>query len=326
MPPKPLLPLSLPLPSLPDLKALPAFRETVFSGLDKLPNGRAEGPLTEGALVLEGGGFRGTYTSGVLDAFMENGLNFSATVGVSAGAMNGLNYTARQIGRSARANLTYRHDSRYVGVRAFKESGSVIGFDFLLEDFNTLDPFDQEVFTRYDRRFVVQATNCLTGEAAYFENGKCEDIMRAVVASASMPFVSVPVEIDGVPYLDGGCAEKIPLRWAMNEGYEKIIVIKTRDAAYRADDNELLDDALLRTYPHYPAFAKALSTNNSRYNALLDEIDALDAQGRIYAICPSEPLDVSNLEGDMEKLGAIYYIGYRDGLTHLEGIRDYLKS
>ena len=314
----PKLPLPLPV-------SLGHINET-YSGVEKLPNGQASLRLTPGCLVLEGGAFRGLYTSGVLDAFMENDLNFAATIGVSAGAMNGVNYTAGQIGRSARVNLTYRHDPRYVGLHAFKENKSVIGFDFLLDELNEWDPLNTDVFNREDRRFVAQATNCLTGEAAYFEKGKCDDIMRAVVASASMPFLSAPVDIDGVPHLDGGCAAKIPLQWALDEGYSKIIVVKTRDATYRANAKEIMSDALFHTYPNHKAFANKLATNDERYNALLDEIDALDAAGRIYAISPSVPLEVGSLEGDMEKLAWVYYIGYNDGLAHLEGIHDYLKS
>ena len=134
----------------------------VFSGLSRLPKGLASDQLTEGCIVLEGGAFRGLYTSGVLDALMEAGINLSCTVGVSAGALNGMNYVSGQIGRSGRLNLTYRHDSRYVGLKAIRKNRGVIGFDFILKNVNKEDPLNEERFFRPDSRFVVVATDCIT--------------------------------------------------------------------------------------------------------------------------------------------------------------------
>lgn len=130
-------------------------KNKVFSGLDRLPKGLASEQLTEGCVVLEGGAFRGLYTSGVLDALMEAGINLSCTVGVSAGALNGMNYVSGQIGRSGRLNLTYRHDSRYVGLKAIRKNRGVIGFDFILKNVNKEDPLNEERFFRPDRRFIV---------------------------------------------------------------------------------------------------------------------------------------------------------------------------
>ena len=84
----------------------------VYSKLDQIPCGIASNKTIDGCIVLEGGAFRGLYTAGVLDALMENDINLSCTIGVSAGAMNGVNYVAGNIGRTARINLKYRHDSR----------------------------------------------------------------------------------------------------------------------------------------------------------------------------------------------------------------------
>lgn len=155
-------------------------KNKVFSGLDRLPKGLASEQLTEGCVVLEGGAFRGLYTSGVLDALMEAGINLSCTVGVSAGALNGMNYVSGQIGRSGRLNLTYRHDSRYVGLKAIRKNRGVIGFDFILKNVNKEDPLNEERFFRPDRRFIVVATDCITGRPRYFEKAERETIFQAV--------------------------------------------------------------------------------------------------------------------------------------------------
>ena len=203
------------------------MKEKAYSGVAALPTGQYTGPLTPGCMVLEGGAFRGVYTSGVLDALLQAGIQMQCTIGVSAGALTGLNYVAGQIGRAARINLTYRHDPRYVGPKALRRNRGVIGFDFLFDTVNQWEPFDEATFARTDRRFLAVATDCTTGRAVYFEKGACPALFQAVRASASMPFVSKPVWIDGMPYLDGGCADKIPYAWALAAGFEKIIVVRT---------------------------------------------------------------------------------------------------
>ena len=297
---------------------------SVYSGIDGLPKGRASDRIAEGCLVLEGGAFRGIYTSGVLDALMEADINLRCTVGVSAGAMNGVNYLSGQIGRSGRINLRYRHDSRYVGVEAVKANHGIIGFEFVLDELG--DSFDQERFNQPERRFVAVATNMNTGKAEFFEKGKCVDIMRAVQASASMPFASAPVVVDGSPCLDGGCSEGIPLHWAMEQGYEKILVVRTRPADYRRDEHKGRTALISRMFSGHPDFADSLIASNERYNRVCDELEQLNAQGRILVISPSQPVSVHRLEGDMEKLGDLYYMGYHDGQNKIDAIRTYLEE
>ena len=175
-----------------------AHSDDVLAGI---PHGRASEALVPGCLVLEGGAFRGLYTQGFLDAMMENGLNLSCVVGVSAGALAGANYVSGQIGRSARTNLVYRHDSRYIGARSLLHSHSILDVGFLTEDRGVLEPLDRERFDRPEQRYVAVATDCETGEATYFEKGRCSDILLAARASATMPFLSPVVTIDGKPYL-----------------------------------------------------------------------------------------------------------------------------
>ena len=139
-----------------------------FSGISKLPNGNTSNKIVPGCIVLEGGAFRGLYTSGVLDALMQFEINMQCTVGTSAGALNGFNYVAGQIGRSARINLGYRHDSRYVGLEAFKNNKGIIGFDFLMKGTQYFDPLNTPRFMNPTRDFIAVCTNCKTGRPEYF--------------------------------------------------------------------------------------------------------------------------------------------------------------
>ena len=295
-----------------------------YSKLDEIPRGSASEELSDACLVLEGGAFRGLYTQGVLDAFMIYGLNFSCVVGVSAGALSGMNYVAGQIGRSARINLGFRHDSRYVGARAFAHSHSPLDVGFLVEDRGVLEPFDHARFAESPQRFVAVATSCLDGSVAYFEKGRCSDIYTAVRASATMPFMSPAVMIDGTPYLDGGCACKIPYQWALDQGYRKIVVVKTQDASYRKPAE--VNRAAFHVYRNRRAFAQKLAYSALDYNLQCDDIERLHAEGRLLRLAPSAPVTVSRLESDMEKLGDLYWLGCADAIDALDQIRAYIQA
>lgn len=299
-----------------------------YSGLSKLPSGRTSDVIAPGCAVLEGGAFRGVYTSGVLDAFMEEDLNFECTVGVSAGALNGMNYVAGLIGRSGRINLSQRHNPRYVaGREAFRENAGVIGFEYVFhgyEEDHPEDPYDFDRLYSTPRRFVAVATNCNTGEAEYFEKGKCSDILQAVRASASMPFVSKNVIIDGQPYLDGGCRVKVAYAWAMEQGFGKIVVVRTRLKESRRKVGKASGGLTRMFYHKYPKFAETQATSSARANADCDEMDRLESEGRIFVIAPSKDLGVSRLEKDMEKLGELYWLGYEDTRRQLPALREYL--
>ena len=279
---------------------------------------------------------------------------------MSAGALAGANYVSGQIGRSARTNIAFRHDSRYIGAKSLLHSHSILDVGFLTENRGILEPLDRARFDRPDRRYVAVATNCETGEATYFEKGRCSDILLAARASATMPFISPAVMIDGVPYLDGGCSDAIPYRWALAQGYEKIVVLRTRDKAFR-DKGRVLRraDALAeayvkrklpgagRVYRAYPAFAEQLSRREQsavnriyrrypalaaafmdsyrRYNEACDELEQLHETGRLLHVCPSRPIEVGTIEGDVTKLRDLYLQGRQDCLDLLPAMRKYLN-
>lgn len=297
----------------------------IYSGIDNVPSGTAPDDIIDGCMVLEGGGFRGVYTAGVLDYLMQNGINMRSTVGVSAGAMTGVNYVSGQIGRSARVNLRYRHESDYIGIGAIKKNDGIVGFDFVYNEIDKTEPLDKERFNDPSRQFVAVATNCLTGKEEYFDKADCSDIYQAVRASASLPFVSKMVDIDGKPYLDGGCACKIPYKWALEQGFEKIIVVKTRDDSYRKPTPKpQVSTVCDMTYRNYPEFARSLANSDENYNRECDELEELRQQGRVFVVSPSQPVTVSRMESDMEKLGELYFLGIEDAKRNLEALKEYL--
>lgn len=296
----------------------------VYSHLDEIPSGRAPEGLTEGCLVLEGGAWRGLYTQGVLDVFMENGLNLQTVIGTSAGAMAGMSYVSGQIGRAARFNLAHRHDKNYVGIKAMLEDHGITGFSYLFRTLKTEDPIDEERFYDPARKFIVTATNIETGQTEFFDRDSC-DIEKAVQASATVPYISEAVEIGSGRYLDGGIGTKIAYQKAIDDGHEKIVVVRTRDRNFRKPVHRPLG-LTRREYRHYPLLKNSLMEEAPRYNVLVDRLDLLEEQGRLYVLAPSEPIDIRRFEGDLDRLGEIYFLGRRDALEYLPEIREYLET
>ncbi|MBR3816609.1 MAG: patatin family protein [Clostridia bacterium] len=304
------------------------MKNKVYSGIDNILSGTAPDNVIEGCMVLEGGAFRGVYTEGVLDYLMTQGINMSCTVGVSAGAINAANYVSGQIGRSARTNLRFRHNSDYVGLRAIRKNDGIIGFDFLYNELEKIEPLDRERMYDERKRIVAVVTNLLTGKEEYIDRDECSDFLQAIRASASLPLVSKPVLVDGTPCLDGGCVCKIPFDWAIKEGYEKIIVIKTREDTFRKPDEVKTEQIKLANfiYKDYPEFAKVLPYNDVNYNEQCDRLDKLRDEGKVFVMSPSQPVIVGRLEPDMEKLGELYFLGVEDAKRSFDELKKYLEK
>lgn len=262
------------------------------------------------ALVLEGGGLRGVFTCGVLDCFMDHGVRFPFTVGVSAGACNGLSYMSGQRGRARSSNIDLMEKHHYVGFRYLLTQGCIMDFKLLFEDFpEKIIPYDYDAYFANPDRYVMVTTNCLTGKAEYLEEkASSERVMSIVRASSSLPFLTKITYVDGVPMLDGGIADSIPVAYAMDQGYEKMVVVLTRNKGYRKKNGRMRIAKVF--YRRYPQLQKTLSERNAVYNRTMDLIEKLEAEGRIIVIRPERPVEVGRMEKDTGKLSALYQEGY----------------
>lgn len=261
-------------------------------------------------LVLEGGGLRGVFTCGVLDCFMDHGIRFPFTVGVSAGACNGLSYMSGQRGRAKSSNIDLMEKHQYVGFKYLLTQGCIMDFKLLFEDFpEKIIPYNYDAYFSNPDRFVMVTTNCLTGKAEYFEEKtSAERVMSIVRASSSLPYVTKITYVDGIPMLDGGIADSIPVEYALAQGYNKLVVVLTRNYGYRKKERSM---PLAKTfYKKYPELQKALSLRNSVYNKTMDLIERLEQEGRITVIRPLKPIEVGRMEKDSTKLSALYEEGY----------------
>lgn len=262
------------------------------------------------ALILEGGGMRGTFTSGVLDNFLDKGIDFPFTVAVSAGACNGLSYMSRQRGRARRSNIDLYEKYRYVGLKYLFTQRNIMDFKLLFETFpNEICPYDYDAFFARKERFVMVTTNCLTGEACYMEEKTSpERVIEIVKASSSLPFAAPMVTIDDIPMLDGGIADSIPVQYAMNQGFKKFVIVLTRNIGYRKEEKN--NPFVKLFYKKFPKLQDAINQRAANYNKTLDLIDKLEAEGRALVIRPEKPLQVSRIEKDINKLVDLYNEGF----------------
>ena len=270
------------------------------------------------ALVLEGGGLRGVFTCGVLDCFMEKGIRFPFTVGVSAGACNGLSFMSGQKGRAKASNIDLMDEYHYVGFRYLLTQRCIMDFKLLFEDFpEKIIPYDYDAYFSNPDRFIMVTTNCLTGEAEYFEEkSSSQRVMDIVRASSSLPFVSPITYVDGTPMLDGGIVDSIPVEYAMTNGYERIVAVLTRNRGYRKKKSSMRLARLF--YRKYPLLQKALAERNYRYNKTMDLIEKLEDEGKIMVIRPVKPIQVGRMEKDTDKLRALYMEGYEEARKFIE--------
>ena len=284
--------------------------------------------MLEKALALEGGSLRCMFSAGAVDVMMEQGLLFDGVFGVSAGALTGINYVSRQIGRTARINLEYVNDKRYLGVRNLLLHRSIFNFDFMFGELSDhLIPLDREAVRTTPCRFTAVATDCRTGQTVYFEKSATPDIYQAIRASASMPLLAPMVPVEGRPCLDGGVSPAIPCQRPLEEGYRKVVVLTTREHGYRKEPVAPgLARVYARAYRKYPELVKAVLSTPRRYGRELDLLDQLEAQGKVFVLRPPVPVTVSRTEKDVAKLQALYDQGRETCLARLEELKAYLEA
>lgn len=261
-------------------------------------------------LILEGGGMRGVFTCGVLDNLMDRGIRFPYTIGVSAGACNGLSYMSEQRGRGKFSNIDLLEKYRYIGLKQLIFKGNIMDFDLLFHKFpEEIIPYHYDKFAACKERFEMVTTSCRTGRACYYDE-KMDPvrIIDIVKASSSLPFVSPISYVDGEPMLDGGIADSIPLLRARELGFDNNLVVLTRNKGYRKPQKPTTVPWFF--YRKYPLLREAIRRRNTLYNEQIDLVERLEDKGELVVIRPQRPITVDRIERDTRKLLDLYNEGY----------------
>ena len=285
--------------------------------------------IKKATLVLEGGATRGIFTSGALDYLMERDLYFSDVIGVSAGSCNAVDYVSRQPGRTRDCMIpTDKEGKYYYGIRDFVKEKSLMNMDLIFDKYpKELLPFDFETYFNSEINCQIVTTNCLTGKAEYMtEDSDNDRLMKLCRASSSMPLLTPIVNIDNVPYLDGGLADSVPIRRAQQMENEKIVVILTKNQGYRKSVlSPTMQRVYKRAYKSYPNLIRAIFRRSFEYNKTMNYLDQLEKRGEIFILRP-QVKPVSRLERNKETLHAFYEHGYKYTERKFDDLMEYLEK
>jgi predicted patatin/cPLA2 family phospholipase len=268
--------------------------------------------MKNSCIVLEGGGLRGAFTSGVMEYLLEHDLNFDRVIGVSAGACVGASYVSKQMGRNRKVNVEYPSDKRFMGLIHLLTTGSYFNMEFVFNELPVrLVPFDETAFFKNATGFDVIATSLTTGKSVVFSKRELAEIglNKALVASSSIPLLSRAVTIGGDSYFDGGVSDSIPVIYALSR-HKKAVVVLTRPRGYRKGKqrNRLFLQIVFRKYPE---FLGALIHRNEEYNKTLDFCDRMEKEGKLFIIAPSPEFSIGRTEHSYEKRMNLYNHGYQ---------------
>ena len=277
-------------------------------------------------LVLEGGGMRGLFSAGVLDALLElKELSVNGIVGVSSGALFGVNYVSKQKERAVRYNKKYADDKRYMGLHSWITTGNAVNKDFAFYELPyKLDVFDNETFKKAETDFYVVMTNVESGKPEYVLIEDAFAQMEYLRATSALPFASKIIEINGKKYLDGGISDSIPIDFCESLGYDKIIAVLTRpEGTYKEDKLGFLYKLVYRKYPNLVSSLLNMATD---YEKVLAKIKDLENKGKIFVVRPPEVLKIGRLEKNRDKIQKVYDTGLNTGLKELDNIVKYLNK
>lgn len=281
--------------------------------------------MSRTGLVLEGGGMRGLYSAGVLDTMMDRGFLPDVICGTSAGVTFGVNLPSGQKSRVLRYNTLNAGNPDFISLRSLLKTGNIVNAEFAYDRLpHELDPFDNAAFKASGVEFYATVTNVRTGQAEYMLIDDCDEKMDIIRASASMPFVSKKVYIDGTPYLDGGIVDNIPLDKCLSLGCERIIVVLTHSLAFVRKGSAGVAARLF--YQRDTKLVEAMSMRSKRYNRCMERIRSMEASGKIFVIAPESELAISRLESDPVKMRAAHNLGMEDAERLWDRMIEYLGN
>ncbi|MBQ4135416.1 MAG: patatin family protein [Methanocorpusculum sp.] len=277
-------------------------------------------------IIFEGGGMRGAYTAGIIDALLEHDMNFEYCYGISSGATHATTYLSRQRGRAIQIVTDYIKDKRYFSIKNLIKTGNLFNVDFIYDTIpHELNPYDYETAKNNPAKFFVGVINMETSKGEFLRVKDIEEEYMKVCASMSLPLIANMVEIDGQRYLDGGISDSLPIQRSINDGNKKSVLVLTQDATYRKKLDKILPLVAIK-YRKFPGFVHMVKTRHIRYNASLDQIAEEEKAGRAFVLRPKKPVKIGRLELNRKKMLALYREGYEDGIEAMPRLKAFLED
>ena len=266
-------------------------------------------------LVVEGGGMKCAYNAAILDAFLDHNITFAYCIGASGGSGNLASYLAGQRGRNLRFFTEHIHNPGYFGLRSFLKTGNLFGLQYIygtLTNSTGKDPLDFPTLKNNPAEYEVVVTNALTGKAEYFgKETMAQDDYRLIMASSAIPAACRPVELNEIPYFDGGLSDAIPVSRALEKGCDRLVVIlsKMRDYVRKPQGMRFL--YTMRCH-QYPQIISLIDHRHIAYNQNLQEVFALERAGKAFVFAPSHPIHVGTYSMNEQLERDLYALGMED--------------
>lgn len=272
------------------------------------------------SLVLEGGTLRPIFSSGIMDALLDEGIMFPYCIGVSAGISNGISYISKQKRRNLEIMENYRNDPRYIGYRNFFKSRSLFGLDFIFQEIpSRLVPFDTATYRSYTGKVLVGVTNAHTGLPEYMDGLEADEQWTLLRATCAIPFVFPAIELNGQKYYDGGLADPIPIRKAVADGNQKHLIVLTQPKGYEKKLSKRTVRAARLLRRRFPKLEEVLLTRHKHYNETVALCEQLEREGQAILLRPEIALD--SFEKDIGKLRETCRQGYELAMKRMDEIQ-----
>lgn len=278
------------------------------------------------ALVLEGGGFRGSYTAGAMKWLHDNGIQFKYCVSISATAIHSLFYMSGRIQEMHDMSVKSVTDPHFIGLPAIFTEGSICAYNYMKEKY-VLPPYKDALkdLRESDLDYEMGVYNMTKQQLEYKNKFDLDEEAELIKASCTLPISGRMSAVDSNKYLDGGIDTMVSLKRAEEKGYKKMLVIVTKDKNYVRKPNGFFLTALLRMV--YGKYQKMLATLDHRTEAYYDQMDAvykLEEEGNGILIRPSRDCGVKRFSGNEQQLEELFELGWQDMEDRKEDLLKFL--
>lgn len=272
-----------------------------------------------------GGGMRAVFGAGVLDRCLDEGIEFPYYIGVSAGSANIISHLGGHNGRTLRFYRDYSNRTEYMSFKNWVKNKAYLDLDYI---YTTLtkedgeDPLNFEVMRSRACDFYIVTTDAVTGKTEYLDyRNVVKNDYYELKASCCIPIVCPVVEKDGREFYDGGLSDPIPIRKALADGCDKVVVTLTLPKDYYKPHKAPagLYKSMLKKYPEC---AKLMYSMIDKYNAELDYIKELEKEGKVLVLAPDDCCGVTTLKHERNGIEALYRKGYENA----DRIKEFLAN
>ena len=266
-------------------------------------------------IVVEGGGMKCVYSSGILDRLLDDKITFDYGIGVSAGAANLITFIAGQRERTYRFYAKYSKRKEYMSFENMIKNKSYLNLEYIygtLSNAGGEDPLCYEAFAANPMEFEAVWTDSRTGKPVYAGRDMVKkNDYKSLMATCAMPIFSRGIVIDGVRYYDGGSVDPLPVKRALEMGCDRLMIILAQPRDYvKPPQNMRLVYAT--HYRKNKELVKAIDNRHIVHRENKELAFKLEKEGRALIIAPSEKPKMRTLGVDVEQINELYNLALKD--------------